>query len=171
MPMLKKLFAALQPYLQNLPPWGVAAAVTVTLLVGFVMKKQDRNHIPATCFTVFYLCLVYTSTVLSRIPRGEVGIVLKPFWSYAQWIQGNDLFLKYIVLNILMLLPVGISLCYIWQNRKKIVAFGFAFSCLIETSQLLTSRGLFEVDDIIHNTAGTALGILICTVVEGKKIF
>ena len=32
---------------------------------------------------------------------------------------------------------------------------------LIELAQLVSCRGLFEFDDVIHNALGTALGVLI----------
>jgi glycopeptide antibiotics resistance protein len=34
-------------------------------------------------------------------------------------------------------------------------------SVLIELAQLISYRGLFEFDDMIHNALGTALGVLI----------
>lgn len=159
--MLRDIITSLEPYVKELNHWGVAAGMAATLLVGLSMKKWRKPHITAVCFTVFYLCLVYTSTVLSRIPGRGVGIAIRPFWSYIQWIQGDDIFLKYIVLNILMLVPVGISLSFVWKSRKRIAVSGFIFSCLIEISQLLTARGLFEIDDILHNTAGILLGMLL----------
>lgn len=166
--MTKRCFTVIFPYLCALNPYWVAAFFAVTALCGAVMKKQGRRHIPAVCFTLFYLCLVYTSTVLSRDVDSGRGWALKPFWSYAQWIQGDEVFLTYIVLNILMLLPIGVSLSFVWQDWKKIVLLGFCFSCLIEVSQLLTGRGLFEIDDILHNTLGVMLGILLFRL--GKSI-
>ena len=35
-------------------------------------------------------------------------------------------------------------------------------SCSIEIIQLVLHRGLFEFDDIIHNTLGVFIGILVC---------
>lgn len=165
--MVKRFFSLILPYIRALNPWWVAASVAVTALCWAVMKRQGRKHIAAVCFTMLYLCLVYTSTVLSRDVVPERGMALKPFWSYAQWIQGNEVFLTYIVLNILMLLPVGFSLPFVWTEWKKIILLGFCFSCLIEVSQLLTGRGLFEIDDIFHNTLGVILGVLLCRFWQG----
>lgn len=161
------MLGILTSYLRALNPWWVASSFAVTALCRVVMKKQGRKHIAAVCFTMLYLCLVYTSTVLSRDVVPDRGVALKPFWSYAQWIQGNEVFLTYIVLNILMLLPVGFSMSFVWQDSKRIVLLGFCFSCLIEVSQLLTGRGLFEIDDIFHNTLGVILGILLYRLGKG----
>lgn len=159
--MLKAGILILKPYVEALDTRWVVFFLLLTLVLGLFLKKQGRGHIGATCFTVLYLGLVYTSTVLSRMPGSGVNIALTPLWSYAQWIQGNDVFLKYIVLNILMLLPIGVSLSFVWKSPKRILVFGFLFSLLIETSQLLTGRGLFEIDDILHNTLGVLLGTLL----------
>ena len=32
---------------------------------------------------------------------------------------------------------------------------------LIELAQLISCRGLFEFDDVIHNALGTAIGVLL----------
>lgn len=159
--MLKVGILILKPYVEALDTRWVVLFLLLTLVLGLFLKKLGRGHIGATCFTVLYLGLVYTSTVLSRMPGSGVNIALTPLWSYAQWIQGNDVFLKYIVLNILMLLPIGVSLSFVRKSPKRILVFGFLFSCLIETSQLLTGRGLFEIDDILHNTLGVYLGTLL----------
>ena len=35
------------------------------------------------------------------------------------------------------------------------------YSVLIEPAQLVSCRGLFEFDDVIHNALGTAVGVLL----------
>ena len=44
--------------------------------------------------------------------------------------------------------------------------FGIGLSSAIEIVQLVSHRGLFELDDIIHNTLGTILGYLILLVFQ-----
>jgi glycopeptide antibiotics resistance protein len=51
------------------------------------------------------------------------------------------------------------------ENRSKtgsgrIILIGFLISLTIEILQLVTKRGLFEFDDIFHNTLGVAIGEL-----------
>ena len=40
----------------------------------------------------------------------------------------------------------------------KVVAIGFAVSLSVEAIQLITHRGWFDVDNLLLNTAGTAIG-------------
>lgn len=66
--------------------------------------------------------------------------------------------------NILMFVPFGIFMG-IFQGEKKRVwlATLWAFNCslLIELSQLLSKVGSFDVDDIILNTLGGFIGIMV----------
>lgn len=67
-----------------------------------------------------------------------------------------------ILLNILMLVPCGILLPLIYKIKKSkfmnTILTGMVISCCIEALQLILRRGLFEFDDIIHNTIGCAVG-------------
>ena len=77
---------------------------------------------------------------------------LQPFWSWHQWQRQHE----QIIANILMFIPVGFLL-----RKPRLIFIGFLFSAAVETIQLLTCTGLFEFDDMIHNTLGTLLGILL----------
>ena len=44
------------------------------------------------------------------------------------------------------------------RNWKRSFLLGFAGSLLIETLQMLTGRGLFQLDDLITNAAGMMAG-------------
>lgn len=64
-----------------------------------------------------------------------------------------------ILTNIIMFIPVGVLTFWIWKWRGLYAAVGL--SCIIELLQLVTSRGLFEFDDMIHNIVGAVLGAII----------
>jgi len=61
-----------------------------------------------------------------------------------------------ILLNIILFIPVGLL-----SPRWKTVGLAAGYSMLIELAQLISCRGLFEFDDVIHNAFGTALGVLL----------
>ena len=46
-------------------------------------------------------------------------------------------------------------------NTKRCVLIGFLISTLIEINQFVFSIGLFEFDDIIGNTLGCYIGVMI----------
>ena len=62
-----------------------------------------------------------------------------------------------ILANVIMFLPVGVLAGSIWRWRGLWVAAGL--SAAIEILQLVTSRGLCEFDDVIHNMIGAAIGV------------
>lgn len=67
-------------------------------------------------------------------------------------------------LNILLLLSVSFLLPGMFNRRLKWwqgLIVGITVSSAIEVSQLVLCRGLFEFDDIIHNSLGCMLGTLV----------
>lgn len=66
-----------------------------------------------------------------------------------------------IVLNILLFVPLGVI-----SGRWGTVAFGFVLSVSIELIQYIFCLGQCEVDDVLHNTLGTVIGVLIWIIVK-----
>ena len=99
-----------------------------------------------------YAILVLAGTVLIRASSPEPQYQLQLFWSYAQW----DVQKRQILANVIMFIPIGFLAGKDFGRKGILIAAGF--SLLIESIQLLTCRGLFEFDDIIHNTAGAVIG-------------
>ena len=63
-----------------------------------------------------------------------------------------------------MLLPLGIFLSLVYGKKidwKVGLLIGIGISFSIELLQLVLCRGLFEFDDIIHNSLGFLIGIVI----------
>ena len=69
------------------------------------------------------------------------------------------------------LLAVEIAvLVWAWSGKWRIgllapkwrtVGLAAGYSMLIEPAQLVSFRGLFEFDDVMHNALGTAVGVLL----------
>ena len=61
-------------------------------------------------------------------------------------------------------LPLGIFLPLVYGKKidwKVGLLIGFCISFSIELMQLVLCRGMFDVDDIIHNSLGFLIGIVI----------
>lgn len=104
-----------------------------------------------------YVFLVMCSTLLFRNESENVKYALCPFWSY------HYLYYKMIaglILNVLMFVPIGFFIG--WSLKEKhihsAIAFSLVLSLFIETMQLITKRGIFNIDDIIHNVLGGVIG-------------
>ena len=109
-----------------------------------------------------YLFVVLGATLLNR-GHGWTNDKIQPlFYSYRDaWISFSNAAWRNIILNFCMFIPFGIWLPFgIKRFRKfwKTYLAGFAFALLIECIQLLSRRGIFELDDILGNTVGTMIG-------------
>lgn len=60
--------------------------------------------------------------------------------------------------NIAFFVPVGVLAYVVFGRAGRAIAFGAAFSLLMETAQYVFALGLTDVDDLITNTLGAALG-------------
>ena len=77
-----------------------------------------------------------------------------------------------ILLNLVLLLPVGVLLPIMLRRPvswRQGLCVGVVLSLAIELGQLVTRRGLFELDDIIHNSVGCMMGCVIIAKITGAK--
>lgn len=109
---------------------------------------------------IAYLFLVFSSTVLDR-PIVSQNLQLTPFWSY-RWIflYHDRLLLTEVLLNVVMMVPVGLLLPGIWRQIRpgRVALTAVIMELCIETPQFLFRRGLAEWDDVFHGMVGSVLG-------------
>ena len=133
--------------LLDIPWWYYAIATLLGVTAWRVWKK------PSLGLLVGYAFLILAETVLIRKPFVGEHIKLELFWSWRAWnVQRGQ-----ILTNVIMFVPVGVLVGWIWRWRGLWVAFGL--SVAIEILQLITARGLCEFDDVIHNMVGAAVGV------------
>jgi glycopeptide antibiotics resistance protein len=79
--------------------------------------------------------------------------------------------------NIIWFIPLGVMLPIVMKRKKFFltIAIGFLFSFTIETIQYLFYKGVAELDDLILNTLGVAIGYSIYQLKQHtrsrKKVF
>ncbi len=112
------------------------------------------------CILGGYLFFIFCTTVLFRDGLVEEHPALHPLWSYS--VLYSKL-LAEILLNILMFIPIGfiVSASLKKRNMLKIIGLGCCISLMIEILQFVTKRGVFNIDDIIHNSLGCAIGYIL----------
>ena len=150
----------------------IAAGVVFGCLLGFCLLYRTligkMRPIQFVCAMMLFIWLywVFASTVFCRTQYSEYHYNLKLFWSY-EFMQAypHSYMLQEIVLNILMLLPVGVLFPVAFDCRNVWVTTLFGLLCTtgIELLQLFAKRGLFEWDDMVHNTIGVVIGYLLIT--------
>ena len=103
--------------------------------------------------TILYVLIILWGTIFSR-EVGNVRIIKGLFW------EAQNHLWSFIALNILMFVPLGILLRSITDSKKSVM-FGFILSVFIELTQYVFCLGKCELDDVLNNTLGCGLGILL----------
>lgn len=139
----------------DIPAYYYLIAVVFGVVIGLWKKDWSIG------FLVGYVFFLLAETVLIRKP-GTLRYELIPFWSWAEVFKKwpmtatGKMYLRQIILNIAMFIPVGMVLSRKAGWKGILIAAGI--SAMIEIMQLVSHRGLFEFDDIIHNALGAAAG-------------
>ena len=142
----------------------IVVIVTCLFVCGIVLllfRVKTDNAIFARqtsfCLLMGYLFLVLCTTIFCREETFEKRYYLQPLWSYS--VLYNKL-LAQIIMNVMLFIPIGF---FVGGTLKKkhicnAVGIGLVLSFFIELTQLITTRGVFNVDDIIHNILGCVIG-------------
>lgn len=88
-----------------------------------------------------------------RAASGGSHLQLELFWSWKVW----DKQWQQILTNVFMFIPVGVLTGLMWKWRGLWFAVGL--SIFIEVQQLISRRGLCELDDAVHNVIGALIGV------------
>lgn len=133
----------------------------------FLYKKHKFNKLQcgAAILLSLYIVVLLYFTVTGRYSHEEYEYKINFFTSYRWFFQYNgEQVLRQLLINLVMLMPVGFLLPIIINTKHKYLvtlALSLQLTVFIETMQLITKCGSFEIDDIINNFIGAVLGMLI----------
>ena len=89
--------------------------------------------------------------------HGQIELI--PFVGLIQIFHNSvRVFLYLFVGNLIWFVPLGVLLPLLTGARRSTILWGFLLSLYIEVSQYIFGTGVSEVEDLILNTAGTAIG-------------
>lgn len=133
-----------------------------------IFKKEARktaNRRRQVLFVIISLFCILFITLLSRVPTLSRVTHLLPLWSYTSHGHWNQIFL-----NIALFVPLGFFLSSTFSSSKRPVLWSILSALLVsvavEVTQFLTYRGMLDVDDLVSNVCGAAVGLLIDKAVE-----
>ncbi|MCL2573466.1 MAG: VanZ family protein [Defluviitaleaceae bacterium] len=129
------------------------------------MNKSPNHRTLVIIVFIAYAFAVCYITLFSR-EVAMASIELDPIASYRRAANTSSAYLatieiRNVILNVIMFVPFGIFLP-LFSSRLKlldVIMLSVLASLAIETAQLITKRGVFAIEDIIHNTLGAALGL------------
>ena len=125
--------------------------ITILAALGIPawLNCKEKSWLP-TAYSVFLILYI---TLLRRAPgyNENIRLHLKLWPSAGVW-AGN-------LLNLILYIPFGWTSQRWNLNRKRIVGIAFTLSVGCEVLQYFTGRGMADVNDILFNTLGAAVGI------------
>ena len=147
--------------LNTLVIWCVYAALVFS---AFCRACADRRWLRPGLAAVFgiWLAAVLLTTIFSRTPRVGSANWL-PLDTYRRVLQGDTTeLLRSALMNVALFFPAGLlSAALLPRGSGRRMVLGFAlFSLAIEVGQDLFQLGFAEMDDVLHNTLGAALGYM-----------
>lgn len=140
------------------------------------MKKETKRKIKWVSVILFIMYLILLTYFLffaesyGRVmSEREYSYNLEPFREIKRfWVYRDQLgffaFFTNIFGNILCFVPFGAIFPILSQKTRHfvvIVLMSFQFSLIVECIQLVMKVGSFDVDDLLLNTIGGAIGYLI----------
>ena len=136
--------------------------LVMVIRAGRLGNQCGFSHFLWTYVFMVYIWMVFQVTGLGTLDEILMHSDRGLFRGNINLIPFSDLNVSFF-LNIIMCMPFGFLLPLIWKGYRKIgrtVAAGFAFSMMIELTQLVNIRAT-DIDDLIANTLGAFLGYLI----------
>ena len=136
---------------------SVFAVLLIGIILVFLILLSNRKL--TLILLLSYLSFIAYMTIIDR----EVGI------SIVKWSLPPNYYLFFtdreILANIWLFIPLGVIL-YKLSHAWQMVFFSAALSLSIEISQFIFNIGAFELADLIANSLGGVLGIIVCYILE-----
>ena len=144
---------------------GVLVCAAALGVVWGVCRKRGRPFPWKKALAVLLLAGWLLLTVYATLLRGEPGYRSWNLHLFLAWRQAWNKFTLQIwlnvLLNIVLFVPLGVLLPLLSRRFSRwyaAFAAGLCTSLAIEAAQLVTGRGMFDLDDLFTNTLGTMLG-------------
>lgn len=159
---------------------GVIPVFIVIRVIFYKMNKKDKVNLKRELLMlIFFMFIIglYSQAITGGFSIKNIKKVnIIPFKIFIDtykevFINGNvNYFIISFLGNIGMFVLVGLLIPAIWEVKDKIVILiGFLISLSIEIGQLFLNRGT-DIDDLLFNTLGTIIGLVIYKIIsKGKR--
>ena len=144
-------------------PYGVMAGAVMGLILNAMNARRERKGkeaFPMAGLMVFslYLMIILVITFFSREAGSRNRAMdLELFSTWGINTRNN----AFVVENVLLFIPYGFACpwAFPWlRGFFRNIFAAFATSLGVETFQLITGRGYFQIDDILTNVLGGIIG-------------
>ena len=132
----------------------------VLCIIFSINRKIRIKEIIRTYLFVTYINFVLWMTIFSR----PIGIYPKKITFFVYLLKYDWYSLLQVIQNISLMIPFGMFMRK-YMVTIFVIGLTLCFSVFIEITQLITRCGTFQVDDIIFNTIGGAVGCLVYSLI------
>lgn len=171
--MLRELWLYVRLYIvedTGIWKWLLILTCVFGAVIFFIQSNESEHKtifLSSRLFADALLALEFAAIITLTLSDREMGTkdewMLTPFWSWKVVLGANDYeMLIQILANVILFIPLGVLLpCCFTKCRKYryTVLYAALLSLVIELIQGIAQIGLFETDDIIHNTLGACIGV------------
>lgn len=143
-------------------------------VITFLRKKKGKSFVFLLFFTIFFVYFVkvldYTQFPMffTQSMRETYGQTVWKTMNFIPLFTLNFSAVKTSLLNVLITIPFGFGLPFITNFRmRRVITAGLFFSITLEILQLMTALiagftfRIVDINDVIFNTIGAALGYLL----------
>ena len=143
----------------------LAACVTLFVMVYYLLRNFQEIRKSWLAVFILYLLAVGYLTIFNR-SEGRSTDVLTGFASFQRAIETRSLApLNHFMLNVVMFLPLGFLFPMLQPERLDklllVTPISAMLSVAIESIQLTLRLGQCDLEDIVANTLGGVLGLLV----------
>lgn len=141
------------------------------------MKRTKSKPLILTAIAAYTAIITYLMLFWRRDIKHDGYLYnLRPFKSIGDYLEtyirhnAFGIFAVNILGNIVMFVPFGILLGVLFNFKfiKSVVIFEVGL-LVFETAQLISRRGVFDIDDIILNTIGFLLGYITVVIINNFR--
>ena len=142
----------------------IISTIRITYLV-YNKKKIEIHKELLMFFFIVYILLLYYIVTFQDNNYGTNNFV--PFKEMLRYNVNSTLFIKNVLGNIVLFIPLGLFVSLYIKNKSFFITFilSFIISCSIEYVQSLIGRTV-DIDDVILNTTGGLVGYIIYKLVN-----
>lgn len=175
---------------QTIFKYGLLALAIIIVLsaiygIGSLIYKKafhgtktlsKKQWIVLILITGWYLLVLGLTTISRSANYGNINLSL--FSGYINaWNKWSYRELQLIIFNMLMFAPLGFLLPLLSKKCEKlslVSVISFLATLLIEVIQLITGKGIFELDDLFHNFIGSIFGyfviMFVLDIISNKRV-
>ena len=134
------------------------------------MEDTKTNKLTYVLFTIYLIALTWILLFKLGVHFSNMGnsrsINLIPFREFL--ILNGKIDFAEMIMNVVIFVPLGIYAGIVfkrWITAKKLFLF-FLISLIIEGFQYILALGVFDITDIVNNTLGGIIGLMIYEGIE-----